>query len=234
MLKLVYNNYREAELYTAKSGETMASIAKKFHMTVSDLKALNNTKKNSFKPKKKILVYAKPAPQKGRDSAVTSTYVPQLASRDTSLKPKPGPANGSDSGKAKTSVKQAETVEASGTTHVVKTGETLGSIAGKYGCTTSDLMKWNNLNNTIIIVGQKIKVASAGREPVAYVKPEPVAKPKSSSSVAQKFTLYTIQSGDNLWDIADKFDVTVSQIKTMNNFKNYNQLKPGQKIKIPK
>jgi membrane-bound lytic murein transglycosylase D len=234
MMKLVYNNYREAELYTVKSGETMASIAKKFHMTVSDLKALNNTKKNSFKPKKKILVYAKPVPQKGRDPGITSTYVPQVVLKDTSVKPKPGQATNPQPINAKSSAKSDQQDEAPKTIHVVKIGENLGSIASKYSCTASELMKWNNLNSTIIIVGQKIKVASNGREPVANVIPEPVAKPKSSSSVAQKFTLYTIQPGDNLWDIADKFDVTVSQIKTMNNFKNSNRLKPGQKIKIPK
>ena len=234
MMKLVYNNYREAELYTVKSGETMSSIAKKFHMSVNDLKALNNTKKNSFKPKKKILVYSKPASQKGRDNGVISTYVPQVVSKDTSAKPKSGQDSGIEPASTKISAKSTPGDENLTTIHVVKSGESLGLIAQKYGCTSSDLMKWNNLNSSTILVGQKLRVSSTGQSIVSAGKTEAKAKPKSTSSAAQRFVYYTILSGDNLWDIADKFDVTVSQIKTLNDFKNTNRLKPGQKIKIPK
>ena len=44
---------------------------------------------------------------------------------------------------------------------------------------------------------------------------------------------YTIQPGDNLWDIAVEYDgATVAQIKKLNNITNAQKLKPGQKIKI--
>lgn len=240
MMKQFYSNYREAELYTVKSGESMASIAKKFNMTISDLKSLNNTKKNSFKPKKKILVYSKPASQKGRDNGVTSTYVPQVVSKDTSAKPKSGTDSGIEPASTKMSAKSTSADENLKTIHVVKSGESLGSIAIKYSCTASELMKWNNLSSSKINIGQKIKLNSSGQDlttnakPEAKVKSETNSKSKTTAATGQKFTMYTIQSGDNLWDIADKFDVTVSQLKTLNNLKTSNRLKPGQKIKIPK
>lgn len=230
MMKLVYDNYREAELYTVKSGETMSSIAKKFHMTVSDLKALNNTTKNSFKPKRKILVYSKPATQQGRQAAITSTYIPQSLPIDTSLKTKTE-ANTEPAQTTNTS-KSTQSASSARTTHVVKSGESLGSIAKKYGCTTAELMNWNNLSGSKIMVGQKIKVNGASHVTASNVKSGTGSKSKTTST--QKYTTYTIQSGDNLWDIADKFDVTVSQIKALNNIKHANRLKPGQKIKIPK
>jgi len=230
MMKLVYDNYREAELYTVKSGETMSSIAKKFHMTVSDLKALNNTTKNSFKPKKKILVYSKPATQQGRQTAITSTYIPQSLPTDTSLKSKTE-AN-TEPAQTTTTSKSTQPVSSARTTHVVKSGESIGSIAKKYGCTTAELMNWNNLSGSKILVGQKIKVNGTSHGTTSNVKSGTGSKSKTSST--QKYTTYTIQSGDNLWDIADKFDVTVSQIKALNNIKHANRLKPGQKIKIPK
>jgi membrane-bound lytic murein transglycosylase D len=230
MMKLVYDNYREAELYTVKSGETMASIAKKFHMTVSDLKALNNTTKNSFKPKKKILVYSKPATQQGRESAITSTYIPQSLPKDTSVKTNTGAAT--EPAQKTTTTKSNQSASTARTTHVVKSGESLGSIAKKYSCTTAELMKWNNLSGSKIMVGQKIKVSGTSQGTAATVKSGTGSKSKTAP--AQKYTTYTIQSGDNLWDIAVKFDVTVSQIKALNNIKHANRLKTGQKIKIPK
>ena len=235
MMQMVYSTYRESELYTVKSGETVSSIAKKFHMTSAELKSLNGLKKNSVKPNKKILVYTNSSKGKKQEGGITSTYIPQTVPIDTSVKPKSVPAMNAEPVNVKSPSKSDQPVEVPKTIHVVKSGESLGSIATRYKCTSSDLMKWNNLESTKIVIGQKIKVVSTGQEPIARVKPEPNnTKPKSTSAPAQKFTLYTIQSGDNLWDVAAKFDVTVSQIKSLNNIKNSNHLKPGQKIKIPK
>jgi membrane-bound lytic murein transglycosylase D len=45
-------------------------------------------------------------------------------------------------------------------THVVKRGETLEHIAEQYNVTISDLKKWNDLKNSRIMVGQKLKIQS--------------------------------------------------------------------------
>jgi membrane-bound lytic murein transglycosylase D len=43
-------------------------------------------------------------------------------------------------------------------THTVKKGETLSSIARKYGCTVNDIKKWNGLKSNTVKVGQKLKI----------------------------------------------------------------------------
>ena len=43
-------------------------------------------------------------------------------------------------------------------THTVKKGETLSSIARKYGCTVAELKKWNNLKGSKVNAGQKLKI----------------------------------------------------------------------------
>ena len=128
--------------------------------------------------------------------------------------------------------------EQSSTVHVVKSGESLGLIASKYSVSVNDLMSWNNLSSNKIIIGQKIKVkgGKSSSPSVSSTKPaesKSQQKPATNPSGA-KFFYYTIQSGDNLWDLADQFNVTVSQIKKLNNINNASYLKPGQKIKIPK
>ncbi|MBC8313965.1 MAG: LysM peptidoglycan-binding domain-containing protein [Bacteroidetes bacterium] len=107
------------------------------------------------------------------------------------------------------------------TYHKVRRGENLGLIAGKYGCSVKQLKSWNNLSRSTIYPGQKLKISSSKSS-------------GSSSSGKSTYFTYTIKSGDNLWDLAQKYDCTVNAIKKLNKLKNANRLRPGQKIKIPK
>ncbi len=111
--------------------------------------------------------------------------------------------------------------------HTVRKGESLGLIAGKYSCSVSQLMSWNNLSKSTIYAGQKLKVSGSKSSGSS-------SSGSSSSPRGSKYTYYTIKSGDNLWDLAQKYNCTVSEIKTLNNIKNANRLRLGQKIKIPK
>lgn len=232
LMKLIYNNYRETELYTVKSGETMTSVAKKFKMTVSELKTLNGLRSNTLKPKKKILVYSKPRKEPAGEKELASTYIPVPARKDTTVRQGPG-----DSSAVIENPKQTGSAANNNTVHYVKSGESLGVIASRYHCTVNDLMQWNQLSTTNITPGQKLSVRGVPASAAVSTKPATVVEKKTKpapQSSGAKYTIYTIQSGDNLWDIAVKFDVTVSQIKTLNGLKNAHRLKPGQKIKIPK
>jgi len=113
--------------------------------------------------------------------------------------------------------------------HTVKSGESLGLIAGKYNCSVSQIMSWNNLSKSTIYAGQKLKVDGSKSSGSSSSSGS-----GSSSSSSAKYTYYTIKSGDNLWDLAQKYNCTVSEIKQLNNIKNANKLRLGQKIKIPK
>ena len=42
--------------------------------------------------------------------------------------------------------------------YTVRRGDTLGSIADRYGCSVNDLKAWNKLSNTTIYPGQKLKI----------------------------------------------------------------------------
>lgn len=104
--------------------------------------------------------------------------------------------------------------------HIVKKGETLGTIAKKYNCSVSNLQKWNDLKSTNISIGQKLLVA----------KQQTTAKETFSG----EYQMYVVKEGDNLWEIANKYQgVSVEDIKSVNELKN-NKLSIGQKIKIPK
>ena len=106
------------------------------------------------------------------------------------------------------------------TIHVVKKGETLGKIAQKYKCSVTNLKKWNNLTSNNIKIGQKLKV----------YPPETNSSSQSGGQSGSN-TTYTVKSGDSLWSIAKKYNVSVDYIKKKNNLKS-NELKVGQKLKL--
>ncbi|MCK9203758.1 MAG: LysM peptidoglycan-binding domain-containing protein [Bacteroidales bacterium] len=231
LLNMAFSNFREADLYTVRSGESLASIAKKFHMTVSELKSLNGLRKNYVKPKQKILVYTKPPKEMPKQTEISSATVKNTFNKDTTIKTTTASKLSGVQAPASTGSTQGTDAL---TFHIVKSGESLGGIAKKYQCTTEQLKTWNKLSGENIMIGQKLKVSASSTPISAAQKSASTSKPVKTVSGTQKFTYYTIQSGDNLWDVADKFDVTVSQIKNLNDLKNSNRLKPGQKIKIPK
>jgi membrane-bound lytic murein transglycosylase D len=230
-LEAIYASYRETEQYTVKKGETLAGIAKKFHMTTEELKSLNSLKKNYVKPRQHILVYIPGSSPKIPDSLIRKQEMTAKADSTKSARQK------KDSTKTEARQNEPE-VAAPPKIHTVKNGETLGSIAGKYKVTAAELMSWNNLSSSKVVVGQKLKIQGDAPKPAAATSASQktsTAKtsPKPSNGTA-KYFYYTIQPGDNLWDLADRFDVTVAQIKNINDIKNASYLKPGQKIKIPK
>jgi membrane-bound lytic murein transglycosylase D len=220
---LVYRSSRETTEYVVKKGETISSIAKKFHMSVADIKGLNNLQKSYVKPKQRLFVYVGPPKGKAPEKSIVSA--PPPADSNAKLIPEP----------------IAETPQVI-TTHTVKKGETLNKIAVSYGITVDNLVKWNNLKSQNIIIGQKLKLTGIETEPLAKnetgktnIKTGTTTSKTSQKKTvsSQKYIWHTIQPGDNLWDIAEKYDgATVAQIKKLNSITNSQRLKVGQKIKV--
>ncbi|MEI8004770.1 MAG: LysM peptidoglycan-binding domain-containing protein [Bacteroidota bacterium] len=227
-LASIYASYRETTQYTVKKGETMVSIAKKFHMTIPELKSLNNIKKNSVKPKQKIFVYVPGSAPKIPDSLLHKQLI---ASKSDSTKVTPVHK---DTTKITATEPEREVVTPK--THIVKSGESLGIIAIKYHVTVGELTAWNNLSTSKVVAGQKLKLQGGSSKTGSASGSGSKSSSASSKSpeTGNHYFYYTIQSGDNLWDLADQYNTTVAQIKKLNNINNASYLKQGQKIKIPK
>ncbi|MBA3898952.1 MAG: LysM peptidoglycan-binding domain-containing protein [Bacteroidetes bacterium] len=124
--------------------------------------------------------------------------------------------------------------------HVVRKGESLSVIANKYNCSVTDLKEWNKLRSNNIGVGQKltvyantpVKVAASPKQEQPN-QPTAVISPAKSADSKSKVIYYTIQPGDTLWKIAQKYDgVSMDDLKRMNNIRNAATLKVGTKIKV--
>lgn len=123
---------------------------------------------------------------------------------------------------SKSSARKSERPSGERTVHTVKSGETLSHIALKYGVRVSDLQQWNGIR-TNIRVGQKIVVYAPG------------SGSAPATSVSDGYVIYTVKSGDNLWDIAKKFSgVTANDIMKLNGMNGSSRIYPGMKLKIQK
>lgn len=98
-----------------RSGETLSTIAKKYHTTVTKLKELNGMKNSNIRAGQSLKV------------------------------PGAGNTNSGTSG-------------ASNKSHKVKSGETIGAIASRYGVSVNSLKSINGLNSNLIRIGQVLKI----------------------------------------------------------------------------
>ena len=99
--------------------------------------------------------------------------------------------------------------------YTVKKGDSLWNIANNYNVSVNDIVDYNNLGTTVLQVGQQLLI------------------PDSSMSTDNESGItYVVKSGDSLWSIAKKYDVSVNELKNANNLVS-NMLSIGQELVIP-
>ena len=99
-------------------------------------------------------------------------------------------------------------------TYTVKPGDTLYGISNQFGVSATELAKVNNITTNIIKVGQILTI------------------PNNSGTNPDSIFIYTVVKGDNLYNLASRYNITVKDIMDLNNLKSSN-LSIGQKLRIP-
>ncbi len=172
--------------HTVKKGETLKAIAKRYSMTEDELRAANKIPKNRrVQIGSTILV---------KDAQ--SNHDIQVAEADSAMRLVPLPTT--------------RTI-----TYRVRSGDTLSTIATRFGVKTADIRKQNRLKNNTIKVGQRLRLT------VREVQRAGLRK-----------TVYRVKSGDTLYTIASRHRTSVSAIMDENRLQSKN-LKLGQRLVIP-
>jgi membrane-bound lytic murein transglycosylase D len=119
------------------------------------------------------------------------------------------------------------------TVYRVRSGDVLGSIANRYHCRVSQLKDWNNLYNDRLRIGQKLYIYGKQSSTTQAKKTTQSNTPKVAPKYNGKYLYHTVQSGDNLWDIAKKYEGTsIEQIQKLNKDIDIKKLKLGTKLRI--
>jgi len=105
--------------------------------------------------------------------------------------------------------------------HIVKNGDTISSISKLYSINKDFIIKLNNLKNeNYIFVGQNLIISES-------------AKNTSKPSDLKK-NYHIVQIGENLTDISSKYSIKLGYLVEINNLKNPNSIKVGQKLYLSK
>ena len=135
--------------HTVRNGEKLSTIARKYGVTVADLKSWNYIGKKGIRSGKKLIVYVK------QDVAVPAS---NIAKTDA---PKDPQTNVAVNTSPDSTTKLADNSSAEVKVHKVKKGETLYGISKKYGISVDKLIEINGLKkNPQLLLGQKIKLIS--------------------------------------------------------------------------
>ena len=110
--------------------------------------------------------------------------------------------------------------------YVIKKGDTLYSIASRFNTTVGELRNLNNLSpNKILMPGEVITVP---------VNQDMAGQNNNVGNNNDLFTTYTVQRGDNLYSIAEKYNISPNTLMMINGINNKMMLTPGQNLLVPK
>ncbi len=216
-----------SEYYTVKSGDSLWSIAKKYGISVDELKAANNLTSNVLQIGQRLNIPSMSGITTKPENYINYTVksgdsLYSIASKNDLTVQELKNYNNLTSNVLQIGqilkipvVSTEEVPIGKYSEYVVKSGDSLYSIGRKYGYTPQQLIDYNNLDSTILSVGQVLKI------------------PTVSSDLEQtNYIEYTVKSGDNLYSIGRKYGVSPQELMNYNNLTS-NLLSIGQTLKIP-
>ncbi len=112
----------------------------------------------------------------------------------------------------------------------VKSGDTLGGIAKRFGTSVAAIQSANSLKGSNLRVGQRLQIP--GQETIVSQYAAQAEKEITARNTKTTGTYYTIQSGDSFWTIARKHGTTVNNLLKWNELSANAHLKPGQKLLV--
>ena len=211
------------EIYIVKRGDTLYSIARDNNISVAELKNINNITNNT--------IYV------GQELYLKNKIVEEEPSENDDIYVvKKGDTLYSISKKLNISIDTLKALNKLNTNEIyvgqqlilsndknteeydiytVKKGDSLWSISKKYDISVKELIELNNLNNLTLQINQKLKVPKT-----IIIEPE-----------ENDTEIYIVEKNDTLWSISRKFNISVNELKELNNLTN-NLLSIGQELKI--
>lgn len=213
-----------SDYYVVKKGDTLWSIARAYGLTVEKLKSLNNLTSNNLTIGDSLIVKDSSENSDNSSSVDNNKYyivkkgdsLYSIARRNNMTVDELKSLNNLTSNILSIGQKLiiSNGSNVSNNVYVVKKGDTLWSIANNFNVSVNDLKNANNKSNNSLSIGEQLII------------------PGKSTGENVSTIIYTVKSGDNLYSIARRYNVTVNEIKSLNNLSS-NLLSIGQKLSIP-
>lgn len=239
------NTNQNFAYHTVRRGETLGRIARRYGMTLRDLKFQNGLRNNRIYPGQRIKVYG--GGSSSNNYATNKTYskedlpethkvrrgetlynialkygmsVNQIKAannlRSSSIYP-------GQRLKVKSAAKKNIARKSNGSPknnfviHTVKPGETLGHIAENYGVLAREIRGWNGMRGSLIHPGDKLKIASNN-----------IVSNKATNA---EYDVHVVKKGETIGLIAARYGIRESQLKAWNG-KSNSRILAGEKLYV--
>ena len=191
--------------YKVQRGDNLGIISRLFGVKVADIQSANNLRNSRLSVGQTLIIPM-------FSGAKASQAPTAVKKQDATVAP---------------TIEPAQVVETRGeastrTTYTVRNGDNLASISKRFGVSQQNLISWNDLRGSKIVIGQRLYLQDPSKKTAK--KNEPLVNNTPSAS-------YEIKQGDNLWEIARNHNVTVQQLLEWNPGLD-KKIYPGMKIKV--
>lgn len=206
------------DYYVVKAGDTLYSIANNYNISLSDLKQANNLVSNTLNIGQILTIPLPgiiPLEEKNTYIVKAGDSLYAIANMyDTTVNELKNLNNLTSNilsiGQV-LMIPDKEIIQ-NENTYIVKTGDTLYKIANMYNTTVNELKSLNNLTNDVLSIGKVLIIPTSNEE---------------------LYDIYVVKSGDTLYSLARKYNITVDELKTINGLTT-NLLSLNQQLKVPK
>ncbi|UJW56798.1 LysM peptidoglycan-binding domain-containing protein [Bacillus sp. A116_S68] len=223
--------------YTVVSGDSLSVIAKRFGTTTETLRSANNLTSDVLQVGQSLVIpgATSPAPPPSGGTGTTYTVVSGdslsvIAKRFGTTTEALRSVNNLTSdvlriGQVLTvpngQMTPPPTEERMTFTYRVVSGDTLSSIATRFGVTVTAIRSANHLTSDMLQVGQALTI------------PDGKNVPNQTGVNTITYTTHTVVSGDNIWNLSVQYGIPQTELLRTNNLTTNSSLSIGQKLTIP-
>ncbi len=230
--------------YRVRSGDTLSGIARRWHITVKSIVQGNRLRSDRLHSGQRLVltvpnVAREPIRTAAKTSAPSSSghviYAVKRGDSLASIAKRYGVSTASlkttnrlssntiRAGQRLRIPKSGEPIEEETTTYVVQQGDTLTSIANRYGVSVVKLKRLNRLTSNALKAGDRLEIPESDA---------PKAPPAPATATSPKITVHSVVSGDTLTSIAERYGTTVAKLRSANGLRS-SRLSIGQRLVIP-
>ncbi|HEX9392492.1 MAG TPA: LysM peptidoglycan-binding domain-containing protein [Usitatibacteraceae bacterium] len=240
---------------TARRGESLDKVAKRYGLTGSFLRATSGPFKERRGKLQQAITFMVPMQKEARiiddavekqlampvatSSSATATAEPVLMTAAAAPADPSAAAPASDATPAASYINAALAPAAPPEIYTVKKGDTLFAIAQRFNLSIEQLKTLNHLDSSQVQIGQNLLLGSVpGSDTVpaatdSNLKPAVAnAKTVAPRNISAAPRSYTVRSGDTLFGIAQKFGVTLENLLQWNKLTAKSVLRPGTRLRV--